>query len=143
MTKERPLPVIIACDQRDGNWMTRVALPSAEGFIHDSYTECIRDAAKEAGLKRPDITDSDSLTDMILQMPGNVKSWKDASRRHEVFTWELGSQFKKCPLNLLGIRVKMTKMMDLVPPTNPVEVDLPSHSGEGKRGTSTEELTTL
>lgn len=126
MSKERPMPVVLICDRAKERWLTNILLPASKGFVYESYMECIERAAEQAGLKFLDEKMAENLVSLSYALPGNVKSWKDASRKQEQLASELLDAFRGCSLYTLGVRMRLTKLMDVPSLYEPLQVALPS-----------------
>ena len=132
MTGEKPFPVVLTCQKLGGKWALELLLPASDGAVRDSYAECVKNAIEDAGLRNREDKASENLVSISWRLPGNIQSWKDASKKQEQFAIEFASTFKGCPLQMLGVQMKMTKMMDVTPPTERVELKLPSHDEDIK-----------
>jgi len=130
MTREKPFPVVLTCHKLGGKWSLELLLPSSEGVVRDSYAECVKNASEDAGLRNREDKASENLVSISWLLSGNIQGWKEASKKQEQFAFEFASTFKGCPLQMLGVQMKMTKMMDVTPPTERVELKLPSHDND-------------
>jgi len=132
MTREKPFPVVLTCHKFGGKWSIELLLPASDGVVRDSYAECVKNASEDAGLRNREDKASENLVSISWLLPGNIQGWKEASKKHDQFAFEFASTFKGCPLQMLGVQMKMTKMMDVTPPTERVELKLPSHDDDTK-----------
>jgi hypothetical protein len=132
MSKEKPFPVVLTCHKLGGKWSLELLLPASDGVVRDSYAECIKNASEDAGLRNREDKASENLVSKSWLLPGNIQSGKEASKKQDQFAFEFASTFKGCPLQLLGVQMRMTKMMDVAPSTERVELRLSSHDEDGE-----------
>lgn len=128
MSKEKPLPAILLCHRPGAKWVLELLLPSSKGLVRATYTDCIEKVAEEIGLKDPEFKESENLVSAVMTLSGNVTGWKDASKKQEQFAAALTNSFRGCPLQALGVHLRMTKMMDVPPSTEKMELKPDAHS---------------
>ena len=138
MTREKQFPVVLTCHKFGGKWSLELLLPASDGVVRDSYAECVKNASEDAGLRNREDKASENLVSISWLLSGNIQGWKEASKKQEQFAFEFASTFKGCPLQMLGVQMKMTKMMDVTPPTERVEIKLPTHEDDTKAETTKE-----
>ena len=129
---ENPFPVVLDCHKHDGKWTLQLLLPASEGTVQESYSECVKNAVEDSGLRSREDQASENLVSISWLLPGSVQSWKDASKKQDQFAFDFANTFKGCALQMLGVRMRMTKMMDVIPPTERVELKLPSHDNQAE-----------
>jgi len=128
MSKEKPLPAILLCHRPGTKWVLELLLPASKGLVRATYTDCIEKAAEEVGLRNPEFKESENLVSVAMMLSGNVTGWKEASKKQEQFAAALTNSFRGCPLQALGIHLWMTKMMDVPPSTEKIELKPDAHS---------------
>jgi hypothetical protein len=132
MTRDKPFPVVLTCHKLGGKWSLELLLPSSDGIVRDSYSECVKNASEDAGLRNREDKAVENLVSISWLLPGNVQSWKEAAKKQDQFAYDFASSFKGCPLQMLGVQMRMTKMMDVTPPVERVELKLPSHDDDAE-----------